>query len=128
MKDIGRLEALARIAAAKQEADLMAVARADAARNRIKARMAALDSAAAESHQFPATDIGSIAAQESFSRLLAAQRVILESELAELTGSWRRRRDDATRSFGRSQVLERFRKEITDQTATRRIRLGDNTF
>ncbi|MGB3312973.1 MAG: hypothetical protein WBB85_01060 [Albidovulum sp.] len=127
MNNKARLEALARIAAMRKEADLMAVARADTARDRVKARIDALDSAAAASHQLPATDIASIAAQESFGRLVTVQRADLDRDLAELTEIWRRHRDNAALSFGRARVLEQLRERITDQTTKRRIRRSDDT-
>ena len=125
MSDKARLEALARIAAMKKEADLMAVARADAERGRVTARIDALESAAMAARETPATDIASLAAQESFGRLIANQREGLDRQLAEKTGLWRARRDAAALSFGRSQVLERLQEQVAARIAKRR---GDGTF
>lgn len=124
MTGAARLAALVRLAAMRKEADLMAVARASAERGRITARIDALDSAAMAARQAPATDIASLAAQEGFGRLVAAQRVGLDGQLAEKTEAWRLRRDAAALSFGRCEALETLRDRLAGQSALRRARRG----
>lgn len=106
----------------------MAVARADAERGHVKALIAALDSAATAARQDTATDIASLAAQESFGRLIAGQRAGLDRQLAERTETWRLHRDAAALSFGRSLVLEQLQGRIACQAAMRKARRGNDTF
>lgn len=129
MRDRSRLAALARLAAAKKDADLIALAHATTERSRIETRLTALDCAAqaARETSVGADDVTALAAQDSFARLVARQRAELDAALARCTEAWRNRRETASQSFGRSQTLARLHEEFelqVDAARARRLRDG----
>ena len=122
MSNAGRLAALARLAALKKEADLMALSAAAFRRTAIEARLRALDEATAEAVRSAerSEDTGTLIAQQAYARLMAARRTVLGGDLVRATAAWQTARTMAAQSFGQSTVLDRLLAEARTEALVRR--------
>ncbi|OYX41640.1 MAG: hypothetical protein B7Z02_15065 [Rhodobacterales bacterium 32-67-9] len=121
MIDPKRLAGLARMAALRKDADLMALAAETVRRTAADDRLRALDTAAvvARSAAEGNTDPAFLAAQEGFARWVAARRSVLTQDLDIATSRVAVERARAARSFGRCQALDATRTRLAEEMARR---------
>jgi hypothetical protein len=109
---------LARIADLKKAADLTELARVCRARDAVLGKLQRLDAAVKDAcgDRLGETDAGLLVAQESFARLVQAQRSEINIELARCNADCQEYRSTAALSFGRSAVLEKMAEQaLADQ-------------
>lgn len=124
MMDVKRLSVLVRLAAAKKEADLIALTRAGEERAAIETRLSNLDAVAqaARDAAISARDAVTPATGAAFARYVTHERARLDTAMSHAAEIWHARREAAAQSFGSCEALRQLHEELVRRNTAARVR------